>query len=124
MESHFPLKALKHARQNVLYKTKPFPGFEKNFEAEILSSFQFLNVDMALKFLSVLAAFASTASAHGYVDNATIGGVFYEVSISTFSHVASSLIGIINRVINHSRTHTMTLYLIESSDLSKEMDPS
>ena len=40
---------------------------------------------MALKFLSVLAAFAFTVSAHGYVDNATIGGVFYEVSVSTFS---------------------------------------
>jgi hypothetical protein len=44
---------------------------------------------MALKFLSVLTAFASAVSAHGYVDNATIGGVFYEVGISTFSHVTS-----------------------------------
>jgi hypothetical protein len=89
MESHFPLKALKHARQNVLYKTKPFPDFKRNFEAETPSSFPVLNVKMALKFLSVLAAFASTVSAHGYVDNATIGGVFYEVRISTFSRASS-----------------------------------
>jgi hypothetical protein len=43
---------------------------------------------MALKFIYILAAFVSTVSTHGYVDNATIGGVFYEVSISTFSCVA------------------------------------
>jgi hypothetical protein len=88
MESLFPLKTLKHAKQNFLYKTKPFPDSEKNFEAELPSSFQFLKFKMALKFLSILAAFASTVSAHGYVDNATIGGVFYEVSISTFSCIA------------------------------------
>jgi hypothetical protein len=48
---------------------------------------------MALKFLYVLAAFASTISAHGYVDNATIGGVFYEVRISaSFMSPVDSLV--------------------------------
>jgi hypothetical protein len=72
---------------------------QKNFEAEttsfalILSQLLSLIINMALKFLYVLAAFVSTISAHGYVDNATIGGVFYEVRISaSFMSPVDSLV--------------------------------
>lgn len=34
---------------------------------------------MFLKTVSLLSTLAATVSAHGYVDNATIGGTLYEV---------------------------------------------
>ena len=37
---------------------------------------------MYFQTLTLFAALAATVSAHGYVDNVTIAGVFYEVSTS------------------------------------------
>jgi hypothetical protein len=37
---------------------------------------------MYLQILAALAALAVTVSAHGYVDNVTVAGVFYEVNFS------------------------------------------
>jgi hypothetical protein len=38
---------------------------------------------MYFQILAAVAALAATVSAHGYVDNVTVAGVFYEVSQTT-----------------------------------------
>ena len=78
---------------------------------------------MHFQVLAAFAALATTVSAHGYVDNVTVAGVFYEVSErhqqeSTVTDRSTP------RGINHTPILTPVPYQIESSDLSKATAPS
>jgi hypothetical protein len=78
---------------------------------------------MHFQALAAFAALAATVSAHGYVDNVTVAGVFYEVSErhqqqNTVTDRSNP------RDINHTPILTPVLYQIESSALSKATAPS
>lgn len=64
---------------SVLIKLRVFLSGRKQ-DQQSSQAFPFI---MFLQTVSILSALAATVSAHGYVDNATIGGTFYEVRIQS-----------------------------------------
>ena len=78
---------------------------------------------MHFQVLAAFAALAATVSAHGYVDNVTVAGVFYEVSDH---HQQENKITDRStpRDINHTPILTPVPYPIESFALFKATVPS